>query len=66
MLRKGGLRQGVVLEDSQSLADCGLNSSMDIFEHLWVDSAANQAAFRAEYETVRQRRVCYFPSVHLS
>jgi len=65
MLRKGGSPQGIVMEDSQSLADCGLTSSMDIFEHLWVDSAANQAAFRAEYETVR-RRAARVPSVRLS
>jgi hypothetical protein len=53
MLRKGGTPNGVVLRDSDTLAACGLDGDMGVFEHLWVDSAANQASFREEYEKVR-------------
>lgn len=51
MLKKGGGGgKGELLADGNTLADCGLTTSMSIYEHLWVDSAANQAAFWAEYE----------------
>ena len=51
MLRKGGAGgKGETLSDSATLAECGLTTSMGIFEHLWVDSQANQATFWAEYE----------------
>ena len=50
-LRKGGGGgKGEVLADAATLAECGLTSSMGIYEHLWADSAANQALFWAEYE----------------
>ena len=51
MLKKGGGGgKGELLADGSTLADCGLTTSMSIYEHLWVDSAANQTAFWAEYE----------------
>ena len=51
MLKKGGGGgKGELLAEGNTLADCGLTTSMSIYEHLWVDSAANQTAFWAEYE----------------
>ena len=50
-LRRGGSPEGIVLSpDSASLAECGITRSMGVWEHLWEDSAANQAALKAEKE----------------
>jgi hypothetical protein len=53
-LRRGGSPEGIVLApDDATLADCGVARSMGVWEHLWEDSAANQAAFAADREKVR-------------
>lgn len=53
-LRRGGSPEGIVLApDDASLADCGVARSMGVWEHLWEDSAANQAGFAADREKIR-------------
>ena len=53
-LRRGGSPEGIVLEpDSATLAACGLDRSMSVWEHIWEDNAANQASFARDREKIR-------------
>ena len=53
-LRRGGSPDGIVLEpDSATLAACGLDRSMSVWEHIWEDNAANQASFLRDREKIR-------------
>lgn len=53
-LRRGGSPEGIVLEpDSATLAACGLDRSMSVWEHIWEDNAANQASFLRDREKIR-------------
>ena len=60
-LRRGGSPEGIVLEpDSATLAACGLDRSMSVWEHIWEDNAANRASFLKDREKIRdaaRRRV---------
>ena len=50
MLKRGGARDGVVLEDAKTLEECGIDRDMGTWEHVWVDTAARQARRREDKE----------------
>jgi hypothetical protein len=50
MLRRGGTFEGVVLDPTKTLQECGIEHSMGIFEYLWEDSTDNVKKYKEEKE----------------
>jgi len=50
MLRRGGAKEGIVLDDARTLEECGIDRDMGVWEHVWVDSETRQARAKADKE----------------
>ena len=50
MLRRGGTKEGIVLDDARTLEECGIDRDMGVWEHVWVDSEARRARAKADKE----------------
>jgi len=52
ILRRGGTKSGVVMEDGKTVEECGVSKDFGAWEHWWVDSAARAKRAAADREKI--------------
>lgn len=49
IIKKGGSKEGILLDDTKTLQSYGIEKDMSVWEWLWTDSAANREEYAEEY-----------------